>query len=76
MGGYMAERATDLADVSQRIRAQLRGVPAPGVPTSDEPFLLVARDLAPADTALLDLNKVQGLITSERGRSRSSRSSA
>jgi phosphotransferase system enzyme I (PtsI) len=67
MGGYMAERATDLADVSQRIRAQLRGVPAPGVPTSDEPFLLVARDLAPADTALLDLNKVQGLITSEGG---------
>jgi phosphotransferase system enzyme I (PtsI) len=67
MGGYMAERATDLADVSQRIRAQLRGVPAPGVPTSDEPFLLVARDLAPADTALLDLEKVLGLITSEGG---------
>jgi phosphotransferase system enzyme I (PtsI) len=67
MGGYMAERATDLADVSQRIRAQLRGVPAPGVPTSDEPFLLVARDLAPADTALLDLDKVLGLVTSEGG---------
>ncbi|MFC0682004.1 phosphoenolpyruvate--protein phosphotransferase [Lysobacter korlensis] len=67
MGGRMAERVTDLADVSQRIRAQLRGVPAPGVPASDEPFLLVARDLAPADTALLDLDKVLGLVTSEGG---------
>jgi len=67
MGGYMAERATDLSDVSQRIIADLRGVPAPGVPTSDEPFILVAPDLAPADTALLDLDKVLGLITRDGG---------
>ena len=49
MGGYMAERATDLGDVAQRIIAHLRGVPAPGVPTSDTPFILVATDLAPAE---------------------------
>jgi len=67
MGGYMAERATDLGDVSQRIIAHLRGVAAPGVPTSDEPFILVAPDLAPADTALLDLDKVLGLITRDGG---------
>jgi phosphotransferase system enzyme I (PtsI) len=67
MGGLMAERATDLGDVSQRIIAQLRGVPAPGVPTSDEPFILVAPDLAPADTALLDLGRVLGLITRDGG---------
>ncbi|WBU36830.1 phosphoenolpyruvate--protein phosphotransferase [Homoserinibacter sp. YIM 151385] len=67
MGGYMAERATDLADVAQRIIAALRGVPAPGVPESDEPFILAARDLAPADTALLDLTKVRGLITRDGG---------
>ena len=66
-GGYMAERATDLGDVSQRIIANLRGVAAPGVPTSDEPFILVAPDLAPADTALLDLDKVLGLITRDGG---------
>lgn len=29
LGGYMAERATDLDDVAQRVIAQLRGVPAP-----------------------------------------------
>jgi phosphotransferase system enzyme I (PtsI) len=67
MGGYMAERAADLADVSQRIIAHLRGVAAPGVPTSDVPFILVAPDLAPADTALLDLSKVLGLITRDGG---------
>jgi phosphotransferase system enzyme I (PtsI) len=67
MGGYMAERATDLGDVSQRIIAHLRGVHAPGVPESDSPFILVATDLAPADTALLDLDKVLGLITRDGG---------
>ncbi len=67
MGGYMAERATDLGDVSQRIIAHLRGVPAPGVPTSETPFILVAPDLAPADTALLDLDKVLGLVTGDGG---------
>ncbi len=67
MGGLMAERATDLGDVAQRIIAKLRGVAAPGVPSSDRPFILVAPDLAPADTALLDLDKVLGLITRDGG---------
>lgn len=63
MGGYMAERATDLADISQRIRAHLLGVPAPEVPTRDEPFVLVAHDLAPADTSKLDLDRVLAFVT-------------
>lgn len=67
VGGYMAERAADLADVAQRVIAHLRGVPAPGVPESDTPFILVARDLAPADTALLNFDIVQALITRDGG---------
>lgn len=67
LGGYMAERATDLNDVSQRVIAHLRGVAAPGVPVSATPFVLVARDLAPADTATLDLDKVLALVTSDGG---------
>jgi phosphotransferase system enzyme I (PtsI) len=67
MGGYMGERATDLDDVSQRVVAQLQGVEAPGVPDPDHQFVLIARDLAPADTALLNLDKVLGLITSDGG---------
>jgi phosphotransferase system enzyme I (PtsI) len=67
MGGYLGERAADLDDVAQRVIADLLGVPAPGVPERDEPFVLVARDLAPADTALLDLDKVLALVTSDGG---------
>jgi phosphotransferase system enzyme I (PtsI) len=67
MGGYMAERAADLADIAQRVIAELRGVPAPGVPESDTPYILVAQDLAPADTALLDFAKVHALVTRDGG---------
>jgi phosphotransferase system enzyme I (PtsI) len=67
MGGYMAERATDLDDISQRVRAHLQELPPPGVPSPDFPFVLLATDLAPADTALLDLDKVLGLVTVEGG---------
>src|SRR5690606_23782341 len=58
LGGYLGERAADLDDVAQRVIARLRGLPAPGVPDPGHPFVLVAKDLAPADTALLDLEKV------------------
>jgi phosphotransferase system enzyme I (PtsI) len=67
MGGYLGERAADLVDVAQRVIAALRGVPAPGVPTADHPFVLVAHDLAPADTALLDLDRVVALVTRDGG---------
>ncbi|TFD90474.1 phosphoenolpyruvate--protein phosphotransferase [Cryobacterium serini] len=67
LGGYMAERATDVLDVRGRIVAELRGVPAPGIPYSDSPFILVAEDLAPADTATLDPAKVIALVTSSGG---------
>jgi phosphotransferase system enzyme I (PtsI) len=67
LGGYLAERAADLDDVSQRVLARLAGVGAPGVPDPGYPFILIARDLAPADTALLDLETVLGLITSDGG---------
>jgi phosphotransferase system enzyme I (PtsI) len=67
MGGYLGERAADLDDVAQRVIAHLRGVPAPGVPDPGHPFVLVAKDLAPADTALLDLDKVLALVTTEGG---------
>ncbi len=63
LGGYMAERATDIDDVSQRVVAELLGQPAPGVPNPGHPFVLVARDLAPADTATLDLDQVLALVT-------------
>lgn len=67
LGGYMAERTQDVHDVRARLVAELRGLPAPGIPTSDSPFILAAEDLAPADTATLDATKVLALITSSGG---------
>ncbi|MGW9628652.1 phosphoenolpyruvate--protein phosphotransferase [Microbacterium sp. NPDC055521] len=67
VGGYLGERAADLDDIAQRVLARLRGVAAPGVPDPGHPFVLVARDLAPADTALLELDRVLALVTSDGG---------
>ena len=68
MGEYMAGRVADLDDLSRRVVARIAGVSAPGVPESDSPYVLVARDLAPADTALLDAKKVLAIVTSEGGK--------
>ncbi|MGX1807122.1 phosphoenolpyruvate--protein phosphotransferase [Nocardia sp. NPDC055321] len=63
LGGMMAERASDLRDVGQRVVAELLGVDPPGIPDSATPFVLAAQDLAPADTATLDPEIVVGLLT-------------
>ena len=65
LGGYMAERARDVADVRDRLIAVLSGSPVPGVPQRDDPYVLVARDLSPADTALLDPAQVLAIVTDE-----------
>ena len=39
----------------------------PGIPTPGYPYILVARDLAPADTATLGTSDVVGLLTAEGG---------
>ena len=67
LGGYMAERVTDIHDVRARIVAELTGQQAPGIPFAEEPFVLAAVDLAPADTATLDPKNVIALITSDGG---------
>ena len=43
------------------------GLPMPGVPDPGHPFVLVARDLAPADTAGLDPARVLALVTEDGG---------
>ena len=67
LGGYMAERATDLYDVRDRAICELRGLPEPGVPAFEGTVILVARDLAPAETATLNPDTVLGIITEVGG---------
>ncbi|TNC27249.1 phosphoenolpyruvate--protein phosphotransferase [Amycolatopsis alkalitolerans] len=66
-GGYLAERVRDIEDVRDRVVAELLSVEPPGVPEFATPSVLVARDLAPADTAGLDPAKVLALATEEGG---------
>src|SRR3954454_10468205 len=63
LGGLMAERVTDVRDVRDRIVAQLTGQGEPGVPSPEQPSVLLAEDLAPADTAGLAPTRIPGLAT-------------
>jgi hypothetical protein len=65
LGGYLAERAADLDDLKHRAVAFALGLPMPGLPSPGHPYVLVAEDLSPADTAGLGPD-VLALVT-ERG---------
>ncbi len=68
LGGYFAERVADLRDVGARSVAAALGLPAPGVPPLSEPSVIVALDLAPADTATLDRDLAIAIVTQAGGR--------
>jgi phosphotransferase system enzyme I (PtsI) len=67
LGEYFATRVADLDDIRNRTVARLLDVPAPGIPALTEPSILVAMDLAPADTALIDKSMVLAFATEEGG---------
>lgn len=67
IGGYLAERAADLEDIGNRVISVLLGLPMPGIPVRDEPYILVAEDLSPADTATLDSSRVLAILTEQGG---------
>lgn len=62
---YFRERAEDIEQVAQHILRALRG-DRPNLPQPDEPVVVVATDLSPADAAALWGTSVVGLVT-ERG---------
>ena len=66
-GGYLAERAADLDDLCHRTVAELLGLPMPGLPKPGYPYVLLATDLAPADTATLDPKQVLAIVTEQGG---------
>jgi len=64
---YLSARAADARDVVTRVLCILLGVaesPAAGLTT---PSIILARDLTPSDTVLLDKSLVQGFCTVEGG---------
>lgn len=66
-GGVLAERVGDLEAVRDRVIASLVGAPPPGVPVLHEPSIILARDLAPAEVAALDLTFVRGIVLEAGG---------
>lgn len=67
VGGRTAERIVDLRDIRDRVIAEIRGEPEPGLPVLDQPAVLLAEDIAPADTATLDTSQVAALVTCKGG---------
>ncbi len=59
---YMKERAADVKDISNRVITILQGNESGGL-TGDEPFILLADDLAPSETVQLDKSKVLSFVT-------------
>lgn len=64
---YMRERAADMRDIARRILYALKGI-------SDNPFadiseksIIVAKDLAPSDTAKMNFDLVAGFVTEAGG---------
>jgi len=61
---YLSERAADIRDVAQRVLADLMGqAPCTGLADLTEPCVVVAHDLTPSDTAMMDPAMVLGFAT-------------
>lgn len=61
---YMRERAADIRDISEQIIRVLLGHEMAKMKNS-EPVILVAQDLAPSETVMLDKEKVLSFVTIE-----------
>ncbi len=67
LGGYFAERAPDVIDIGERMVAALEGRAVAELPRPGYRHVLVAKDLAPADTATLDASEVLAIVTEQGG---------
>lgn len=60
---YLRERAADIRDVTNRILRNLQGKEHFDLRRLQEPRIVIAYDLAPSDTAVMDKQKVLGFCT-------------
>lgn len=60
---YLRERSRDFEFVGERLQQALSGQKGEGTLVIDQPCVIVARDLSPAETATLDRDKVLALVT-------------
>ena len=66
LGGYFAERVSDIDEIQTRLINKLAGIESSSL-TLTEPTIVVAEDLTPADTAALNLKFALALVCSHGG---------
>ena len=65
---YLRERAADIRDIGHRVLNNLMGLAAEqGLARLTQPSIIIAHDLAPSTTAMLDRTKVLGFVTEAGG---------
>ncbi len=65
---YLRERSEDIKDIMSRILRILLGINLTDYDKMDENSIVIAKDLTPSDTALLDKAKVAAMITETGGK--------
>src|ERR687890_2408012 len=65
---YLSARADDVRDVARQIAAELMGRGAGGLEALEAPSVIVARSLAPSDTARIPKGMALGFVTAEGSR--------
>ncbi len=65
---YLRERRADVEDVRRRVLNNLSGTEANTFGSVNEEAILVARDLTPSDTAMIDRRYMRGVATDLGGR--------
>ena len=65
---YLKERASDIVHVSDRILQYLTGAKWVDIKEIDKRVVLVARDLSPAQTSQINLERIKGFVTDRGGK--------
>jgi len=65
---YLQSRVDDIVQVSDRIMMNLVGVDTVNIGNIDKRVVLVAKDLTPADTARIQLERIKGFVTDRGGK--------
>ncbi len=65
---YLKQRAEDITHVSDRIMESLVGADPVNIGRIDKRVILVARDLSPAETSQIQLERIKGFVTNRGGR--------
>lgn len=60
---YMRQRADDIKDIYQRLLSKLKNIEVKNLSLMNKPAIIIASDLAPSDTASMNLDYVLGFAT-------------